>query len=83
MVGSFPGCCARAESGHAAAELAITLMKSRGLIASSEAQDHAFYNGIIPNFDRAVCEKWRTTDRPFLRRRNVRLGSKADMAAKS
>ena len=36
-------CCACAASGHAAAEPAITLMKSRRLIASPEAQDRASY----------------------------------------
>jgi len=35
-------CCARAVNGHVAAEPAITLMKSRRLIASPEAQ------GIVP-----------------------------------
>jgi hypothetical protein len=35
---SIAGCCARAASGQVAAELAITLMKSRRLIVSPEAQ---------------------------------------------
>ena len=34
-------CCARAASGHTAADPAITLMKSRRRIAFPEAQDHA------------------------------------------
>jgi hypothetical protein len=37
------GCCARAASGHAVADPAITLMKSRRRIAFSKAQDCADY----------------------------------------
>jgi hypothetical protein len=38
MVGSFAGCCARATSGHAMAEPAATLMKSRRRIVFPRAQ---------------------------------------------
>jgi hypothetical protein len=34
MVGGFPGCCARAVSGHAAAELASSVMNWRRLTSS-------------------------------------------------
>jgi hypothetical protein len=37
------GCCARVPSGHAAAEPAITLMKSRRLIAASKRPTTAHY----------------------------------------
>jgi hypothetical protein len=36
-------CCARAASGHAAAEPTITVMKSRRRIAFSKAHDRADY----------------------------------------
>ena len=40
MVGNFPGCCACAASGHAAAEPPISLINSRRLMQPSpEAQD--------------------------------------------
>ena len=68
-----PDCCARAESGHPAAELAIALMKSRRRIAFLEAWDHAgcvitagIYdrrNGFRPSFCTAIipgieCPLW-------------------------
>jgi hypothetical protein len=37
IVGTFPGCCARAASGHEMADPAITLIKSRRRIAFTKA----------------------------------------------
>jgi hypothetical protein len=38
-----PGCCARTASGHVIAVPPRSVMKSRRLIAASEAQDKASY----------------------------------------
>jgi len=43
MYAVFVGCCARVASGHAAAAAPKSLMNSRRLITSPEAQDGASY----------------------------------------
>ena len=46
------------------------------------ARDHALCNGYsLALCDQAASEKWHTTDRLFLNRRDVRFGSKADMCS--
>jgi len=52
----FAYCCARAASGHAVAEPAITLMKSRRRIAFPKAEDYADDHG---NYSRVWrCAEW-------------------------
>src|SRR5262249_9067141 len=53
MVG-FPGCCARAASGHAAAELATPLMKSRRRIVCPRLRTAPTYSAITAG----ICD-WR------------------------
>src|SRR5262249_27373680 len=81
MSGRFAGCCARATSGHAAADSAITLMKSRRRITAPKAQEHADSGGLQEGF---------TTDKMGFRGQfamqrswpaDVRFGSKADIRA--
>src|SRR6516165_11828653 len=84
-----PDCCARAESGHPAAELAIALMKSRRRIAFLEAWDHAgcvitagIYdrrNGFRPSFCTAIipgieCPLWVKSRHARVFREIVRCG---------
>src|SRR5262245_56304394 len=71
------GCCARALTGHAAAEAAITLMNSRRLIASSEALDKAPYWLKLAHFRRSRVFRRRPLTGPA----HVRFGSEADICS--
>ena len=71
-------CCARAASGHAAAAPPRSVMNSRRCMCPRK--DHALCRAqSVALCDQAASEKWYTTARRFLRRRNVRFGSKADI----
>src|SRR5262249_12096065 len=77
MAGSFPGCCARAPTGHATTVLLKSLMNSRRLMASpaprttSGSKDyHIFGPRIVP----FVAPRHRN---------HVRFGSKADIGTHS
>ena len=73
------GCCARAASGHATAEPATTLMKSRRRIACPKAQDCARLRLITSG----ICDQRNGVQGSVctaaFRAANVRFGSKADI----
>src|SRR6516164_7800895 len=77
-----PTCCACAVNGHATADTAIPVMKSRRRIAFPKGQDHADCDCVQLQQGFATGEMgfrghfaWQQSSGP-----NVRFGSKADMA---